>query len=154
MDDLDGRVAIVTGASRGIGRQIALELGRRGMTVVVAARTVDPHRRLPGTIGETVAAIEAAGGTALAVRTDVTVVEDLEQLVATAAAEFGRIDVLVNNAAETNSSAAPIDEMPRDTLAARVRRQRPRSLHPDRGGAPAPAPLGRRADRQYHVRRG
>ena len=113
MDDLDGRVAIVTGASRGIGRQIALELSRRGMTVVVAARTVDPHRRLPGTIGDTVAAIEAAGGTALAVRTDVTVVEDLEQLVATAAAEFGRIDVLVNNAAETNSSRAPIDEMPR-----------------------------------------
>jgi NAD(P)-dependent dehydrogenase (short-subunit alcohol dehydrogenase family) len=113
MDGLDGRVAIVTGASRGIGRQIALELGRRGMTVVVAARTVDPHRRLPGTIGETVAAIEAAGGAALAVRTDVTVVEDLEQLVATAAAEFGRVDVLVNNAAETNSSGAPIDEMPR-----------------------------------------
>jgi NAD(P)-dependent dehydrogenase (short-subunit alcohol dehydrogenase family) len=51
MNDLDGRVAIVTGASRGIGRQIALELSRRGMTVVVAARTVDPHRRLPGTIG-------------------------------------------------------------------------------------------------------
>jgi NAD(P)-dependent dehydrogenase (short-subunit alcohol dehydrogenase family) len=113
MDNLDGRVAIVTGASRGIGRQVALELSRRGMTVVVAARTVDPHRRLPGTIGETVAAIEAAGGTALAVRTDVTVVEDLEQLVATAVADFGRIDVLVNNAAETNSSRAPIDEMPR-----------------------------------------
>ena len=113
--ELEGRVAIVTGASRGIGRQIAIELARRGMTVVVAARTVDPHRRLPGTIGDTVAAIEAAGGTALAVRTDVTVVEDLEQLVATAATEFGRIDVLVNNAAETNSSAAPIDEMPRET---------------------------------------
>lgn len=113
MSTLDGRVAIVTGASRGIGRQIALELSRHGMTVVVAARTVDPHRRLPGTIGETVAEIEAAGGTALAVRTDVTVVEDLEQLVATAAVEFGRIDVLVNNAAETNSSRAPIDEMPR-----------------------------------------
>ena len=113
MDGLDGRVAIVTGASRGIGRQIALELGRRGMTVVVAARTVDPHRRLPGTIGETVAMIEAAGGTALAVRADMAIVDDLEQLVATTAAQFARIDVLVNNAAETNSSGAPIDEMPR-----------------------------------------
>jgi NAD(P)-dependent dehydrogenase (short-subunit alcohol dehydrogenase family) len=113
MDDLDGRVAIVTGASRGIGRQIALELSRRGMTVVVAARTVDPHRRLPGTIGETVGAIEAAGGTALAVRADMAIVDDLEQLVAATATQFGRIDVLVNNAAETNSSGAPIDEMPR-----------------------------------------
>jgi NAD(P)-dependent dehydrogenase (short-subunit alcohol dehydrogenase family) len=112
--DLAGRVAIVTGASRGIGRQIALDLASAGMAVVVAARTVDPHRRLPGTIGETVAAIEAAGGTARAVRADMTVVDDLEQLVATTATQFGRIDVLVNNAAETNSSRAPIDEMPRD----------------------------------------
>jgi NAD(P)-dependent dehydrogenase (short-subunit alcohol dehydrogenase family) len=111
----DGRVAIVTGASRGIGRQIALALARDGMAVAVASRTVDPHRRLPGTIGETVEAIEAAGGTALAVRTDVSSVDDLEQLVATTVQELGRIDVLVNNAAETNSSAAPIDEMPRAT---------------------------------------
>jgi NAD(P)-dependent dehydrogenase (short-subunit alcohol dehydrogenase family) len=113
--ELDGRVAIVTGASRGIGRQVALELGRRGMSVVVASRTVDAHRRLPGTIGQTVADIEAGGGRALAVRTDVGVAKDLEELVATAVAEFDRIDVLVNNAAETNSSAAPIDEMPRAT---------------------------------------
>ena len=154
MNDLDGRVAIVTGASRGIGRQIALELGRRGMTVVVAARTVDPHRRLPGTIGETVAAIEAAGGTALAVRTDVTVVEDLEQLVATAAAEFGRIDVLVNNAAETNSSGAPIDEMPRATWLHEFDVNIHAPVHPDRRGTPPPAPPGRRTDRQCHVRCG
>ncbi|HEX5585716.1 MAG TPA: SDR family NAD(P)-dependent oxidoreductase, partial [Acidimicrobiia bacterium] len=60
---LDGKVAIVTGASRGIGRQLAVELARRGAKVVVAARTVEPHRRLPGTIGETLQLIEDAGGT-------------------------------------------------------------------------------------------
>lgn len=65
-----GKTAIVTGASRGIGKQIAIALGRHGANVIVAARTVAPHRRLAGTIGETVAAVEAAGGSALAVQTD------------------------------------------------------------------------------------
>jgi NAD(P)-dependent dehydrogenase (short-subunit alcohol dehydrogenase family) len=70
--ELQDKVVIVTGASRGIGRQLALELARRGAKVVVAARTVEPRRRLPGTIGETLASIEAAGGTATAVQVDVS----------------------------------------------------------------------------------
>jgi NAD(P)-dependent dehydrogenase (short-subunit alcohol dehydrogenase family) len=95
-------VAIVTGASRGIGRQIAVALGAAGFDVVVAARTVDPHRRLPGTIGETVTMVEATGAKALAVRTDLTVPSDLTALVEQTIAAFGRLDVLVNNAADTS----------------------------------------------------
>ena len=53
--DTTGQTAIVTGASRGIGKQVAIELARRGLNVVIAARTVEARRRLPGTIGETVA---------------------------------------------------------------------------------------------------
>lgn len=112
--ELQGKVAIVTGASRGIGRQIALELARRGAKVVVAARTVEPHRRMPGTVGETVDAITAAGGEALAVQADVAKVEDLTRLVDATIEKFGRLDIVVNNAANTNGLSAPIEEYSRD----------------------------------------
>jgi NAD(P)-dependent dehydrogenase (short-subunit alcohol dehydrogenase family) len=110
--DLTDKTAVVTGASRGIGRQLALEFARRGAKVVVAARTVEAHNRLPGTIGETLAVIEEAGGTAIAVQVDVTRPEDLERLVRTTVDTFGRLDVLVNNAADTRGSNAPIDDYP------------------------------------------
>lgn len=113
--DMQGKVVIVTGASRGIGKQVAIELGRRGATVVVAARTVEARKTLPGTIGETVAAIEAAGGKALAVQADMGSEADLQRLVATTVEAFGRIDVLVNNAAATSGRAwgAPLLELSR-----------------------------------------
>ena len=113
--DMLGKVVIVTGASRGIGKQVAIELGRRGATVVVAARTVEQRKSLPGTIGETVAAIEAVGGTALAVQADMGSEADLLRVVATTLEEFGRIDVLVNNAAATSGRAwgAPLLELSR-----------------------------------------
>jgi NAD(P)-dependent dehydrogenase (short-subunit alcohol dehydrogenase family) len=111
--DLQDKVAVVTGASRGIGRQVAIELARRGARVVVAARTVEPRRRLPGTIGDTLRAIEDFGGTAVAVRVDVTKPEDLERLISTTVETFGRLDVLVNNAAETQASPARIEDYTR-----------------------------------------
>jgi NAD(P)-dependent dehydrogenase (short-subunit alcohol dehydrogenase family) len=108
--DVTGKVAIVTGASRGIGRQIAIALAAGGASVVVAARTVEPRRRQPGTIGETLATIEGAGGTAMAMQVDVTHPADLERLIAGTIERFGRIDILVNNAAITQADVSPIEE--------------------------------------------
>lgn len=114
MGSLRNKVVIVTGASRGIGRHLALALAAEGASVVLAARTVEPRRVLPGTIGDTLAQIEAAGGRAVAVQVDVTQVADLERLVDTAVATFGGLDVLVNNAADTQGSTEPIEAHPRD----------------------------------------
>lgn len=98
-EKLDGRVAVVTGASRGIGKALALGLAARGAAIVCAARTVttDPGG-LPGTIHATADEIERAGGRALAVRCDVGRADDLRKVVDETVERFGRIDVLVNNA--------------------------------------------------------
>jgi NAD(P)-dependent dehydrogenase (short-subunit alcohol dehydrogenase family) len=88
---LDGRVAIVTGAGRGLGRGIARVLAEAGAAVVGTARTADG-------LAETVRQIEGAGGTALALTGDVTSRIDNERVVAEAVQRFGRIDILVNNA--------------------------------------------------------
>jgi citronellol/citronellal dehydrogenase len=113
---LDGKVAVVTGASRGIGKETALELARAGADVVVAARTVERRSNLPGTIHETVEGIQAQGCRGVAVVTDVSKAADLERLVATVIEEMGRVDVLVNNAAYTSGHALtqPVWEMSRD----------------------------------------
>lgn len=113
---LNGRTAIVTGASRGIGKQIALDLGRRGASVVVAARTVEPRRSLPGTIGATVAEYAASGAEALAVAADMAEEADLDALVAAACDRFGGVDILVNNAAATSGKewGAPLGELTRE----------------------------------------
>jgi NAD(P)-dependent dehydrogenase (short-subunit alcohol dehydrogenase family) len=97
--ELHGRVAIVTGASRGIGRALALGLAARGAAVVCAARTMtDDPGGLPGSLRATTSAIERAGGRALAVRCDVGRAGDLHDLVARTLEDLGRVDVLVNNA--------------------------------------------------------
>lgn len=94
--------AIVTGASRGLGRAIALALAAEGMPVAVVGRTEQVwDDRLPGTIGETVADIEAGGGRAVAVRADLTDRDDIARLVSTARDALGPITILINNAAFT-----------------------------------------------------
>jgi NAD(P)-dependent dehydrogenase (short-subunit alcohol dehydrogenase family) len=99
--DLSGKVVIITGASRGVGKQASLDFAKRGAKVVLAARTVEPDSTLPGTIGETLKQIEDAGGQAIAVATDLALEEDLKALVDAAVARFGGVDILVNNAAAT-----------------------------------------------------
>lgn len=95
---LQGKVALITGGSRGIGKAIALALAREGCKVAVAAKTVDPDPRLPGTIGETAEAIEAIGGEALAVAMDVRVDHQIRAGVAATVERFGRLDIIIHNA--------------------------------------------------------
>ncbi|BBZ05404.1 2-deoxy-D-gluconate 3-dehydrogenase [Mycolicibacterium chitae] len=112
---LEGHSAIVTGASRGLGREIALALAAEGAAVAVVARTEQVwNDKLPGTIGETVAQIEAAGGRAVAIRADLTEREDLPRLVAEAREALGPTTILVNNAAFTAPGRPPkVGEQPR-----------------------------------------
>jgi citronellol/citronellal dehydrogenase len=108
---LAGKTLFITGASRGIGKAIALRAARDGANVVVAAKTVEPHPKLPGTIFTAAAEIEAAGGQALAVSMDVRDEGQVEAAVAQAVARFGGLDILVNNASAislTGTLATPM----------------------------------------------
>ena len=97
--DLAGKVALVTGGSRGIGRCLAIAMARRGATVVVTARNLDSSPGEGGTLRGTVEAIEAEGGAAIAIPASITTAAAAEALIAQTVAQAGRIDVLVNNAA-------------------------------------------------------
>ena len=101
MGKLDGKVAIVTGASRGIGQAIAELFAAEGAKVVCAARTLNEgdHRFLEGSLARTVAEIQAKGGEAMAVAADVSVEADCAALVEAARRAYGPVDILVNNAA-------------------------------------------------------
>lgn len=108
---LGGRTVFITGASRGIGRAIALRAAADGARVVIASKTVTPHPTLPGTIDATAREVEAAGGEALAVAVDVRDEAQVAAAVAAAVARFGGIDVLVNNASAislTGTAATPM----------------------------------------------
>ncbi|MEU7146265.1 SDR family NAD(P)-dependent oxidoreductase [Nocardia sp. NPDC046473] len=100
---LTGKIAVVTGASRGIGKGIALELGAAGATVYVTGRSDTPGR-LPGTVGETAAAIDAAGGVGVPFVCDHRDDEAVQRLFQQIRADHGCLDVLVNNV--YNSPAA------------------------------------------------
>ena len=115
MGRLDGKVAIVTGAGRGIGRVIAIDYSREGARVVVASRT-------GSTVDSVVAEIEALGGEALGVTVDVGERDQVERMVAAAVERFGRLDILVNNAQgfgtreqpEGSPGYIPLDRFPED----------------------------------------
>jgi NAD(P)-dependent dehydrogenase (short-subunit alcohol dehydrogenase family) len=99
---LKGRVALVTGASRGIGEAITARLAMEGAKVVASARTAeDGESRLPGTLGETVARVRRAGGEAMFIKADLAQGRERERLIEEAMADYGPIDILVNNAAIT-----------------------------------------------------
>lgn len=114
--DLEGKVALMTGASRGIGKQTALMLAERGVDLVLAARTVDPRPNTPGTLAETAAAVRERGVDPLVVKADLAEQTDLDHLVQATLDRFGRLDFLVNNAAYTVGKAlwAHVPELTRD----------------------------------------
>jgi citronellol/citronellal dehydrogenase len=104
---LAGRTIFITGASRGIGREIALRAARDGASVVVAAKTAEPHPKLEGTIHTVAAEVEAAGGRALAIALDVRDGAAIAAAVAAAVRAFGGIDILVNNASAISLTRTP-----------------------------------------------
>jgi citronellol/citronellal dehydrogenase len=93
-----GEVVFITGASRGIGKAIALRLAKEGAKIVIAAKTTEPHPKLEGTIYETAKEIEALGGKALPLQVDVRFEDQIQAAVEETIKTFGGIDVLVNNA--------------------------------------------------------
>ncbi len=110
MTDLKGKVAIITGGSRGVGKAVALKFAEHGINVAIGAKTVTSTDKTPGSIHETVAEVEAKGAQALAVQTDVRHEEQVENLVNRTVDAFGRIDIVVNNAGAI--MFLPVDEMP------------------------------------------
>ena len=98
MTTLKDKTLFISGASRGIGKSIALRAAADGANIVVAAKTAEPHPKLPGTIHSAAAEIESAGGRALPVVLDVRSEEQVQAAVKQAADTFGGIDILINNA--------------------------------------------------------
>ena len=110
MEDLKGKTLFITGASRGIGRAIALRAARDGANIVLAAKTTEPHPKLSGTIHTVAAEIDAAGGKALPLQVDVREEIQVFDAVNKAVETFGGIDILINNASAislTNVQTTP-----------------------------------------------
>ena len=107
---LKNKTLFITGASRGIGKAIALRAARDGANIVIAAKTDRKHPKLPGTIHETAKAIESAGGQALAIKLDIRDEAAVATAMAEAAEHFGSLDILVNNASAIY--LAPTEQVP------------------------------------------
>jgi NAD(P)-dependent dehydrogenase (short-subunit alcohol dehydrogenase family) len=111
MTTLKGKTVFITGASRGIGEAIALKCAADGANVVIAAKSSEPHPKLPGTIHSVAEAVERAGGRALAIQLDVRDADQITSAVNQAASHFGGIDILVNNAGAiklTGTDSTPV----------------------------------------------
>lgn len=113
---LKGKTLFITGATRGIGKAIALKAAKDGANIVVAAKTTEPHPKLDGTIYSAAEEIEAAGGKALAVQVDIRYEDQVQKAVAKAAETFGGIDILVNNASAISLSPTLDTDMKRFDL--------------------------------------
>jgi citronellol/citronellal dehydrogenase len=113
---LQGKTLFITGASRGIGLAIAKRAARDGANIVIAAKTAEANPKLPGTIFSAAAEIEAAGGQALAVQTDIREEASVLAAVEQAVARFGGIDILVNNASAISLTPTTLTPMKRFDL--------------------------------------
>jgi len=113
---LNGKTLFISGASRGIGLAIALRAARDGANIAIAAKTAEPHAKLAGTIHTAAAQIEAAGGHALPLIVDVRSEDEVNVAVARTVAEFGGIDILVNNASAISLADTAHTEMKRYDL--------------------------------------
>jgi citronellol/citronellal dehydrogenase len=107
---LEGKIALVTGGSRGLGKAIAERLAAEGSMVAITARTLDPDPKYDGSLRETCEEIRAAGGNAAAIQADLSSAEDRERLWAEVTEQVGAPDILVNNAAVT--FLRPLDTFP------------------------------------------
>lgn len=111
------KTAFITGASRGIGKAIALRLAKEGANIIIAAKTVEKHPKLEGTIFTSAKEIEAAGGNALPLKCDIRFEDQIQEAVTKGAEQFGGIDILINNASAIsltnieNTSAKAFDLM-------------------------------------------
>jgi citronellol/citronellal dehydrogenase len=114
--DLKGKTLFITGASRGIGKAIAMRAARDGANIVVAAKTSEPHPKLPGTIFSAAEEIEKAGGKALPFVLDVRDEKQIAAAVAEAVKKFGGIDILVNNASAISLTGTEATTMKRYDL--------------------------------------
>lgn len=111
---LEGKVAIITGSTRGIGREIALHLGREGAKVVITGKSKEPQARLSGTLGSVLAEVQALGGEALAIALDVRDEQAIQAMVAQVVDHWGGVDILVNNASAislTDTLNTPMKKM-------------------------------------------
>lgn len=117
---LSGKTLFITGASRGIGLAIALRAARDGANIVVAAKTAEPHKHLPGTIYSAAAEIEAAGGQALPVVVDVRDEASVDDAVDQAVKRFGGLDICINNASALQLTGTLETEMKRYDLMQQV----------------------------------
>src|ERR1044071_6088081 len=116
MPGLSGKTLFITGASRGIGKAIGLRAARAGANIVIAAKTVEPHPKLPGTIYSAAEEMEAAGGKALACAVDIRFEDQIQQAVKKTIETFGGIDILVNNASAISLTGTVQTQMKRYDL--------------------------------------
>ncbi|KUI41719.1 oxidoreductase [Mycobacterium sp. GA-1199] len=137
----DGKIALVTGCSRGLGKAIAQRLAREGATVALTARTLEPDPKYQGSLRQTLGEIEAAGGSAIAVAADLSDSEQRARLFAEVVDRIGAPDILVNNAAVT--FLRPLDEFPERRVRLMVEMHVMAPLHLTQMAIPAMRERGR-----------